>query len=366
MIWEGLILAFPVVHASVVIVLHYGWYRVPKLPNSQLPSLSILVPVRNESLHLDALLQDLEKQDYPKDKMEIIVVNDHSTDDTATILANHRSRFSYQWLNLPNGVLGKKQALEMGVEAAKGAFILATDGDCRVGSAWARTFGQKMGPQVHLLFGPVKILSRSWFERIQALDFSILVGYAASLVKFGKPSMSNGANLAYRRATFLEVQGYQGNREIPTGDDEFLLLKIARQYPDGIRFLKHPQAVVTTAARPTFASLLQQRKRWLSKWRSHKNGYIMASVLLILLDNLALVAGWALLLVGWVSTWFVLLFFIRTLVKFNFSYSVNRLLGCRTPLYVFVVYELIYPLYIILLSFASIFDSYTWKGRRYS
>lgn len=328
---------------------------------THLHTFSILVPVRNEERTIGTLLDQLARLDYPAHLYEVIVIDDASEDDTAKVVRDRGIRL----LTLPEGKKGKKAALALGVGQATHDIVLTTDGDCEVQSQWLRAFNQCFDSQTQLTVGPVRMQASSFLGALQSFDFSVLIGYAAALVGMGIPSMSNGANLAYRREVFDAVGGYNSNDRIPSGDDEFLLLKVVNKYPEGIRFCNEPSAVVITSAKGSFRELLNQRVRWLSKWTLHKNWKIIFSVLLILFDNLAMIAGLVGILSGSWSAWLLAVWLCRWAVKLAFSWRVNRLLGGQTHPLAALVYEFLYPFYVLLLTFASIFGHYTWKGRTY-
>jgi poly-beta-1,6-N-acetyl-D-glucosamine synthase len=360
--WVVLIIC--ALHALVFILLYFAWdhLKISDAQPTQNTGVTVIVPVRNESANIQALIHDLLTQDYPKHLLEIIIVDDNSEDGTWELIQAE----SVSPLRLPANQKGKKAAIELGVSQASHPWILTTDGDCRVPSGWVSAMMQQASESVNLVVGPVRMVNGTWFGALQSLDFTILIGYAASLVRLGVPSMSNGANLLYRRGRFTEVGGYDGNRHVPSGDDEFILLKIARKFPGSIRFMKSPGAVVTTQAKSGFGDFLNQRKRWLSKWTIHKSGQIILAVLLILVDNLAILLGWLGLAVGFISPWFLAGLGVRVFAKGLFTRCVGHFLGSHPSWWVLLLYELIYPPYIIVLSLASIFGHYTWKGRTYA
>ena len=363
---EWVVFGVAVIHSLIFIFL-YGAFRKVETkfqPENKL-TFSILVPVRNEQENIVNLLSDIEKLNYPRDMFEVIVVDDNSEDETRSAVRTFKANFELSYLQLQGHQKGKKPALELGVSKAKNEIVLTTDGDCQVQPDWLKSFNLSFGESTKLVVGPVKMESRNLFGILQSVDFGILIGYAASLVGLGKPSMSNGANMAYRREIFNEVNGYDGNHQVPTGDDEFLLLKVASRYPSGISFVKKSSAVVSTLPKESFSELLNQRKRWLSKWTLHKNAGIIFSVLLIIVDNLVMIVGWIGLITGFISVWFLLFLVARIMVKVLFSSLVNRLLESPTSIIGHIIYELIYPFYVLILSFASIFGNYTWKGRKY-
>lgn len=91
------------------------------------PSLSIIVPARNEAVNLHRLLPSLQAQRYPGE-LEILVVDDNSEDNTAVVADYYGARV--QRLNgLPSGWLGKPNAVHQGVLASRGEWLLFTDAD---------------------------------------------------------------------------------------------------------------------------------------------------------------------------------------------------------------------------------------------
>jgi len=351
------------IHCAVFLHMLFRFKSLPKNTSKPLThSFSIIVPVRNEAATLSRLISQLIHLDYPRDQFEIIVVDDASEDGT---LNNLPDAPNLKIFKLSEGMVGKKRAIELGVQHAANEWILTTDGDCQVPATWLSSFNSALTDEVQLVVGPVRMEATHFLGRLQSYDFSLLIGYAASLVGMGVPSMSNGANLCYRKSIFLAVGGYSGNSGIPSGDDEFLLLKVVKRQPKGIRFNNDPCAVVVTDPKDTFRDLLNQRKRWLSKWTLHKNPRIIASVLLTLVDNLSMLACITGVVLGYFPVWTLSILAARWLVKGCFSFEVNQLLRGKTHWLAAALYELLYPFYVVLLSFASIFGHYTWKGRKY-
>ena len=144
--WVILILVFL---TYVIRILTYliGWNRIIRLDypetNPAGASASIVIPVRNEAQNIDLLLADLQGQSYPGDRFEIIVVDDHSTDQTKELVRSQAAgNPAIRLLELGEGEYGKKSAIRKGVSAARHEVIVSTDGDCRVPSGW---LGRMMG-----------------------------------------------------------------------------------------------------------------------------------------------------------------------------------------------------------------------------
>ena len=357
------ITVFFVLYFILLVIFLAGWKRAMHLQVSADSGrevlISVVVAVRNEALTIFSLLEDLAAQDYKK--YEIIVVNDHSDDDTAWVV----SRFGLQNLKLLQSKGdGKKAALATGVRQAKGSIIVTTDADCSVPPGWLKSVQARFkNPAAMMVFGGVRMEGEDTFaDSLQALEFSSLIGAAASTAALGFPSLCNGANLAYRKKVFMEVQGYQGNLQTPSGDDEFLMRKVMRRYKGGIHFNNDPGAVVTTRTQPDARRFLNQRIRWASKWRFNSDNFAKALALFVVLLQVTFIVNWFL-----IPTPFILqalfLVAIKVILEAAFLLQVCRLLRTRWNWLAFFGLQIAYPLYVVAVATASFFVPFYWKNR---
>ncbi|REE05730.1 glycosyltransferase [Marinoscillum furvescens] len=367
------ILALSIAHVGFLLWAAYHWRRVSVTePHSaQNYQFSVLVPVRNESKNLPQLIDDLQHLQYPHAFFEVIVINDSSDDDTQLVAENSLKKTSLNYQVIDLGVLGetgKKRALTLGISKARFEHIITTDGDCSLPKSWLQAYADAYDQgDWAMLAGPVKMTGDSWFERVQAVEFAGLIGIGAASLASKNPGMCNGANLSYRKEIFLAVDGYQGNENIPSGDDEFLLQKVYRHAQGKVSFLKDRRAVVSTAAKPTFLSFINQRIRWSSKWRFHKSWYVRLLAILVFMDFFGV--AWMLTVGLWDIQFTVLIISVmglRTLALRRFLYPVAQFLGVPRVNRVAVLLEIIYPFLVLFLGIASIFGKYSWKGRNYS
>ena len=254
-----------------------GWLRLDRRPDLTLPpdppSVSIIIPVRNEASHIATCLDAILNQSYPRGRFEIIVIDDYSTDGTLGILREFQPRglkvlslkdyLGYQWENSPN----KKKAISLGIKNASGDLIVTTDGDTCPGKAWLSALvGGFINGHYKLMTAPVMIRPARWpMEIFQQLEVMGLAGITGSALRQGNPLMCNGANMIYAKETFQEVEGFKGNYDIPSGDDIFLLRKVEEKYPGKTGFLAAIEAVVSTRAASMPGEFVQQRIRWASK-----------------------------------------------------------------------------------------------------
>src|SRR5512133_216181 len=119
------------------------WYSVRKKNDAQLPdaipatTVSVVVACRNEAANITALQESLAAQDYPAGLLEIIIVNDNSTDRTpvaiSEFITSGRQKSPHDMKLIYNPFIGKKSAVRRGIEKASGELIITTDADCTMG-----------------------------------------------------------------------------------------------------------------------------------------------------------------------------------------------------------------------------------------
>ena len=254
----------------------YGYSGVKTSPNKY-DFITVIIPVRNEAENIVHLLHDLNRQHLEKQQFEVLVVDDSSEDRTVGIIQDQRVKMKFDLsliqLRIPDKDTKshKKKAIEQGVAKARGDLLILTDGDCRVRPLWLSTVLDHFNSfDTHLLSGPVTLMGeRGLFQDWQTIEFASLVGTGGASLKAGFPNMCNAANLAFTKEAFLRVNGYEEFHHIPTGDDAFLMQKIASKFPGKVRFIKNKHSIVHTHPQENLNSFYHQRKRWASKWSYH-------------------------------------------------------------------------------------------------
>lgn len=365
-------IAFSVLHIGFIFWIWWHWERIKSeiFPASDRLTFSIIIPVRNEAGNIQKLIEELETQQYPKGSYEVLIVDDNSDDDTMAkaMEAATGCTMTVKVIALSEGLQGKKSAITRGVMESKNEIILTTDGDCSVGANWVEAYASLYeGENPVMITGPVRMTGRELFQRLQVYEFSALTSIGAASLHSGNAGMCNGANLSYRKEAFQEIKGYEGNIDIPSGDDEFLLQKIANKYPGRALFLKDERAVVSTPAKASLKELVNQRIRWTSKWKYHKSIFIRMSAVFVFFDYFAVILGLAEVTVTSSGIlFFVAVFLVRWFVLYLFVRSVANFLGLKKLFISSLLAEIIYPFFVIFLGLASIFGRYSWKGRQYN
>ena len=141
MLWLFTFLLLTLAYGLLIGSFKRGWKELPtgslanSIPWEEFPTVSVIIPARNEEKNIGQLLEALRQQDFPAEKLEIIVVDDHSEDQTAAIA---RSFLNVRVLPFREEGLNsyKKKALEKAVAAACGELIVCTDADCIPTKEW--------------------------------------------------------------------------------------------------------------------------------------------------------------------------------------------------------------------------------------
>ncbi len=326
--------------------------------------LTVLVPARNEAGQIITCLSSLLAQDYPSNRLDIIVIDDDSTDETRSIVAELALRHP-QIRCIPNTGSGKKAAIQTGIEAATSDWVVCTDADCTHTPQWLTAMHIARYEGAHFVAGPVLLLTEPGvLAAFQQLDFMMMQGITAAAVSKGWHSMCNGANIAYRRQDFFAVGGFAGIDAVPTGDDMLLMHKINEVHPGKAVWLRNRHAIVSTPPCHSWQDFLQQRIRWGSKATVFSDKKIFWVLLLVYCLNLwlfiSLVAMWWVPLLPLVTLVF---FLAKIAVEFPLIYAVSDFFGLRQRLHWFVLLQPLHVVYVVVAGWLGQFGSYQWKGR---
>ena len=358
-----------IIYSLLIIYYWLIWKSIPAYTatiSSPQTSISVIIAARNEEDNIGHLLEALQKQTYPAELFEVLVVDDHSTDRTADIV----QRFpSVNLLSLKEDNINsyKKKAIEKGIAAATGEMIVTTDADCLPSPNWLQTIAAfKEEKQSVFIAAPVVIdCNSSVLQVFQAMDFMTLQGITGATVYKKRMSMCNGANLAYERNAFTEVNGFTGVDHIASGDDMLLMHKIWKRYPDKVHYLKSKEAIVSTIPMKTWKAFFNQRIRWASKAKNYDDKRILAVLLLVYLFNLFFLG---LAVAGFFNSYYWLylagLVAAKTIVELPFVISLAGFFNKRWMIKLFFLFQPLHILYTIISGLFGQLGKYEWKGRK--
>ncbi len=407
-----------ILYTTLIIYNRFAFNSIPTINQStnqlinQSTKLSIIIPARNEEANIENCIQSILQNNYPSLLFEIIIVDDHSEDNTAKIVKKYEQQ-NVKLISLKDFVTDKinsykKRAIEVAIAQASGTLIITTDADCIVPATWLKTiarFYEEKKPA--FIAAPVLIEPsyfsqththneqakgsefnipsprsgegqglRAWGVRIfQSLDFMTLQGITAAVVHKKQMTMCNGANMAYERAAFYEVGGFAGIDNIASGDDMLLMHKIYKQYPDRVLFLKSREAIVKTAPVNTIKQFFNQRIRWASKAEKYDDKRILPVLILVYSFNFMMLIfpiiavfkniQYSIFNVqcSMLGVWLWMLLF-KIVVELFFLFPVASFFGKKSMLWFFPFLQPFHICYTIIAGWLGKFGKYTWKERK--
>ncbi|WP_291284844.1 glycosyltransferase [Flavobacterium sp.] len=346
----------------------YGFAKVKKYQSTDLKrqtSFTIIVPFRDEEENLPKLLERFSKLNYPNDLFEVILVDDNSKEKFQI------SHFTFPISQIDNIRVSnspKKDAISTAMQQVKNQWVITTDADCLVPQNWLLTFDNYIQQnKVSMLAGAVTYdCEHSFLHHFQQLDLTSLQG--ATIGSFGlqKAFMCNGANFAYTKSVFENLNGFEGNDKIASGDDVFLLQKAVAKFPDEVHYLKATEAIVTTKPTEDWKTLFYQRVRWAAKTSSYQSSFGKILGIIVFLGNLSFVTGFfGVLFSIWPYYFFVCFAFLKFTIDFILLRCTNQFLT-KDRIKSLFLSSLLYPFFSSAVALYSLFGSYEWKGRKFT
>ena len=363
-------------YAAFLIWIRRGFRRLePETHQAVIPPVSIIVAARNEALNVPRLLTALHRQSYPADRMEIIVADDGSTDDTSLIHQLHaRKMKNLHPIHIdqpPAGWGPKKWALTQAISQAKGEVILTTDADCVPGPLWVETMVMYFADSsIGMVFGPSPMESERpnlWGEGL-LLDSCAVDALAAGSTGRELALTCTGRNLAYRREAYEEVGGFKGVEHFVSGDDDLLMHKVAATGNWRMIFALSAAAAVASPPPPTLGAFVRQRLRFASKGRYYfgldTGPWFKLTLPFLYLANLAALISLVVFAVTLVPLWLApiaIMMVAEALLVIPYLRRIER----RVRVGTFIITGLIHPLYVVVFGVLGNLHKLAWKGRRY-
>ena len=332
----------------------------------QAKKVSVLIASRNEGKNIEKLLQSLYNQTFDKENFEVIIVDDHSDDDTFGISESFKVSHPDMNLKLLKATgSGKKQAISQALHAADNEVVIVTDADCELPAKWIeKMLAFYIAKDLKMLLGPVLLTpADTLFEKLQVLEHMSLIASTAGSAAIGMPVMCNGANMMYDRKSALNVEKDRTDMKLASGDDMFLMEQfIARYGSKAIGFFLNREVIVKTATMPNLKAFFRQRTRWTSKTKAYTNWKIIATALSVFLFNLSIVfffvAGFF-MPVFW--CFYVLYVILKTLIDYPIIRRISAFMKQKKLKFWTLPLEFIYPFYVVFTAFAGMFTKVRWK-----
>ena len=337
--------------------------KFPKIKESELLNATVIVASRNEENNILRCMKSLDNLIYPDGKLEIILVDDKSTDDTGKIIDEFicdKPKFKKIVTKKEIGMLkGKTNALANALELARGDIILTTDADCEVNPLWVKTTASYYKEDVGVVNGFTSQVASDGFSGMQALDFIYLLTVAAGAINLKMPLTCIGNNMSYRKKAYLDVGGYE-NLPFSVTEDFNLMWSIYCLGKYKIILPLDQDTLINSIPCSDFKTLFRQKKRWaVGGIEIPFRGYLVMAW--GFLTNIGVVLTPLL----FSAVWLYLAVFKLT-IDFFVLYFVHKQLGITKNLKYFLYFQIYYLLYVIALPFVlGINRKVIWKGREY-
>jgi len=345
----------------VVIIISGLLFRTKQLHlNPNLPYISVVIAARNEEKNISHLLNDLIYQSIGKDKFEIVISNDRSTDKTKNIIDKYAEKYSFiKTIDIieKHDMSPKKFALTKAIDLSNGEIIITTDADCRVPIDWAKNMATIVENTGKVVIGYSKVKSsETKIDDFQKIDFLGIMAANGGLLTHGIVCSGSGQNLAYKKEDFYKINGFESVKNEISGDDMYIVQKISSIR--GAIFNYNPDSFVSTLPKQSIRGYLNQRIRWSSNSKVTFNssplffGFLLSSFLAnssILYSVLAL-SNLSLFLIS-------SKFFLEGLVIFIGS----RIFLTKISFLSYSLWNITQPIYIPIVGLAGLIGKFSWK-----
>lgn len=330
-------------------------------------TISVIIAARNEENYIQNCIESIFNNNFPIENFEIVIVDDHSTDKTFEIISQSIHK-NVRVFSLPENLHGKKDAITFGVSVSRFPYILCTDADSVVSKDWLYLHSSKFKQDDTLLNTAVVLpeTDDTILSHFQFLDFVATMAITANGIFRKTYFLANGANISFKKATFYDVKGYEGNEHLASGDDVFLVNKIALLTPEKIGFLRSSVGVVTTKSETSWSSLIQQRKRWATKslkMGDHQIAKIQAFIFIYCVIILLFIFV-GLFYSGWILTAGLVALLIKMATDYFFLNNLCRFFDKNRVMRSFLPCFFLYFIHILLSGmYALVPSDFDWKGR---
>lgn len=364
----------PAAYAAMLFILRRGLCRLKPGMSEVRPTVSVIIAARNEEKNIKPCLRTILDQSYPNTKLEIIVIDDRSEDQTAEIVnrlvSKHKQIRLLQIHDTSAHMAPKKRAIDLGIRHAKGEIIFTTDADCRPGRHWISEMIAHFEPDVGMVagFNPYHFANSrpSLFGQILALDYFAMACVAAASAGVGYPISCTGGNLGYRKLLYRQLCGFKTIGQWVSGDDDFFLEQVRRKTDWKIRYSSNPLTFVPTAPPKTFTEFCHQRIRYASKGRHYKLPVAMGLTGIYLMNLLLIMGAVVSLFKPSILPFWVAGFLMKTLAEQRFLAKGQELFNLKFKCLVFVLATALHPIYIAFAGLLGQFMDFQWKGEKHS
>jgi cellulose synthase/poly-beta-1,6-N-acetylglucosamine synthase-like glycosyltransferase len=340
------------------------WKTPSKMANkvSELPGVSVLIPMRNEAVNVKGLVSCIKLLDYPSEKIEILIGEDRSEDRTRQLLEQEIGNDSrFKIISIERDIAGlkaKANVVAQLIPHCNTSFYFITDADVSVPKSWISALLPYHTNNTGVIGGTTVVRVQNLWSGLQNIDWLIAQGLLFVAGSRFKTLAVSGTNMMITRTVCQAIGGYH---KIPYSLTEDIGMVIAaRNSGFSIKSVLTPGATAVIEAQANWASLISQRTRWIyGAFRLPK-----FVVLLLLLRTLFL---FFIIVIAWYQpTTAIIIYLSKVLIDWIFVSRVARHLDGEIHVKHFICFEVFSCLISTSGLLRYLFSTHiNWKGRNY-
>lgn len=345
--------------------------------NDELPKVTVIIPARNEEKYISATMNSVLNQNYPENLLDVIAVNDRSSDSTASLMDGlaklNKNLTVIHIAEVSKSISPKKNAILTAVRSTDNEIIITTDGDCLHDKNWVRSMisplQNEKNENVGIVAGltvfdkPHKdIFEESW-QNMQGIDYISHSLIAAGSIGNGRAFTANGSNLLIKKSLYQkEVNNLKS--ELASGDD-FFVIQAAQESNYKLRFVCNRESIVRSYPVETLKDLIDQRSRWASK-ASYASDFVLYFALNTFVFYSGIMIIFFLALADKVPLWvFTALFLMKILPETIFlAYGFGKF-GLDLKLRYYIPLQLFHIPFNLFAAVKGKYFGFEWKGVKY-
>jgi cellulose synthase/poly-beta-1,6-N-acetylglucosamine synthase-like glycosyltransferase len=328
------------------------------------PAVSILIAARNEEHTILRCLQALEKLDYPREKLDILIGDDASTDNTYRIVRQYiQNKPQFRCITISQNVgsaRGKANVLAHLARLAKTDYFFITDADIAVPPTWLKIMLAQVKPGVGIVTGITTVEGKRLFDQMQSIDWIYALGLFQVITDLDLPIFTMGNNMLITRQAYEATGGYE-NIPFSITEDAKLYTEVVKRKWRTVNIFDRAALAISTPA-ISIRQLLHQRRRWM-EGIYHIPVYM--SIIFILYSCFYPV--WIPYFLDATLAIYWSIFALKLLWQTVFIHLCARRVGLKFPVWQLVLYEF----FMMFIAIASIVYyilpvKITWKQRKYA
>jgi len=359
-----------IIYISVLIYLSSGLNRLKNQKRSQAqPKVSVIVCAHNEQRNLPDCIKLLSTQNYPKEKIEFILVNDRSTDNTEFLMqqaCKQDNRFkTFTITDRIDSFAPKKRAIDTAIRKSNDAsqLILLTDADGRPGDEWVTKMVSYFDDTTDMVIGyaPYKIKPAGHFAKsILALEYLSHAAIAAATTGLNYPITCVGTNMAYRKKLYFDVDGFAEFKNQISGDDDLFLTHVREQKKHKISYATSAKTHVYNNPPRLWLKFIHQRMRYASKGFKYPFKVTIALITYFSYNLLLLILSLSAFINRDLFMIFMFTLLLKWLAEFLFMYKAGKLLSDLRTFKIFIFAALFHIPYVVIFALLGQFDYFKW------